>query len=278
MLDVRAARNSEGLSAGLWGFGIGPGGTAGTGAAWRSRPRSRADAGSCCFSNFRMVLLEQPTAPGMTGALAGQGLPTADRGVDIGGVQFEPATVPPRAVGGEQGRAAAEKGIEHDLAAAGAVPQRIGHQRHRLDRRMQCEKVAFGPGAAERVDAGVAPHIAAVATIAAELDMVLVRVPAMLEQEYELVLAAVERAHAGIVLGPHAQVLQLGIGAHAGGEQLAHVAPIHADEVERPVETEPGEEPESAGQELGELGLVHLARGHREFAVADRAEPSNMAI
>src|ERR1700738_1163165 len=29
---------------------------------------------------------------------------------------------------------------------------------------------------------------------------------------------------------------------------------IHADEVERPVETEPGEEPESARQELGELG------------------------
>src|ERR1700687_4999217 len=78
---------------------------------------------------------------------------------------------------------------------------------------MQREKGAFCPGAAERVDAGVAPHIAAVATIAAELDMVLVRVPAMLEQEHELVLAAVERAHAGIVLGPDAQVLQLAIGA-----------------------------------------------------------------
>src|SRR5260370_9305420 len=111
---------------------------------------------------------------------------------------------------------------------------------------MQCEKVAFRPGAAERVDAGVIPHIAAVATIAAELDMVLVRVPAMLEQEHELVLAAVERAHAGIVLGPDAQVLQLGIAALAGGEQLPHVAPIHAYEVQRPAETEPCEDPESA--------------------------------
>src|SRR6202521_5418376 len=143
---------------------------------------------------------------------------------------------------------------------------------------MQCEKVAFGPGAAERVGPGVIPHIAAVATIAAELDMVLVRVPALLEQEHELVLAAVERAHAGIVLGPDAQVLQLAIGALAGGEQLAHVAPIHADEVERPVETEPGEEPESARKELGELGLVHLARGLREFAMVDRTEPPDMAI
>src|SRR5580704_6045128 len=221
MLDVRAARNSEGLSVGLWGFRIAPYGTACTGAAWRSRPGSRADAGSCCVSNFRLVLLEQPTAPGMTGALAGQGLPTADRGVDIGGIQFKPATDPAGARRGDQGRAAAEKGVEHDLAAAGTVPHRIGHQRDRFDRRMQCEKVAFGPGAAERVDPGVAPHIAAVATVAAELDMVLVRVPAMLEDEYELVLAAAERAHAGIVLGPNAQVLQLGISAHSGGEQLA---------------------------------------------------------
>ena len=45
-----------------------------------------------------------------------------------------------------------------------------------------------------------------------------------------------------------------------------------------PVETEPGEEPESARQELGELGLVHLARGHREFAMVDRAKPADMAI
>src|SRR5260370_6755490 len=143
---------------------------------------------------------------------------------------------------------------------------------------MQCEKVAFGPGAAERVDAGVIPHIAAVATIAAELDMVLVRVPAVLEDEHELVLAAVERAHAGIVLGPDAQVLQLGIGALAGGEQFAHVAPIHTDEMERPLEAKPGEEPESARQKLGELRLVHLARGHREFAMVDRPEPPAMPL
>ena len=102
-----------------------------------------------------MVLLEQPTAPGMTGALAGQGLPPADRGVDIGGVQFEPATDPTGSLSGNEGGAAAEEGIEHDLAATGTVPQRIGHQGDGLDRRMQCEKVAFGPGAAERVDPGV---------------------------------------------------------------------------------------------------------------------------
>src|ERR1700730_2047074 len=114
---------------------------------------------------------------------------------------------------------------------------------------MQCEKVAFGPGAAERVDPGVAPNIAAVATIAAELDMVLVRVLAVLEDEHELMLAAVERTHAGIVLGPHAQVLQLAIGALAGGEQLRHVPPIHTDEVERPDAAVAREEAQRVGQE-----------------------------
>ena len=62
------------------------------------------------------------------------------------------------------------------------------------------------------------------------------------------------------------------------GEQLAHMAPVHADEVESAVHTVPGEEPEGARQELGELVLVHLARGHREFAMVDRTKPADMAI
>src|SRR5207302_11186309 len=179
MLDVRAARNSERLSVGLWGFRIDPCGTAWTEAACRSRPRSRAEAGSCCCSNFRMVLLEQPTAPGMTGSLAGQGLPTADRGVDIGGLQFEPATVPPGALGGDQGRAAAEKGIEHDLAAAGAVAQCIRHQGHGLHRRVQSKQIALAARPTERIDPGVVPHIAAVAPVAAELHVIAVRLLAI---------------------------------------------------------------------------------------------------
>ena len=74
------------------------------------------------------------------------------------------------------------------------------------------------------------------------------------------------------------EVLQLGIGALAGGEQLAHVAPVHADEVERPVAAVARKEAQDAGQESGVFGLVHLTRGHREFAMADRAEPADMAV
>ena len=108
--------------------------------------------------------------------------------------------------------------------------------------------------------------------------MVLVRLAAVLEDEHELVLAAVEGTHACVVLGPDAQVLQLGISGLAGREQLPDVAPIHADEVECPVEAVAGEEPERTAQERGELGLVHLAHGHRELAMADGAEPADVAV
>jgi hypothetical protein len=40
--------------------------------------------------------------------------------------------------------------------------------------------------------------------------------------------------------------------------------------MERTVEAVPGEEAESAGEELGELGLIHLARGHCELAMVNR--------
>src|ERR1700730_3639949 len=53
---------------------------------------------------------------------------------------------------------------------------------------------------------------------------------------------------------------------------------IHADEMERPGEAEPGEVLESARQELGELRLVHLTRAHRELAMANSAEPTDMPL
>ena len=54
---------------------------------------------------------------------------------------------------------------------------------------------------------GIAPDVGAVAAVSAELDVVDVRRRAGLEDEDELVLGAVERAHAGVGLGPDAEVL-----------------------------------------------------------------------
>ena len=68
--------------------------------------------------------------------LAGVGLPALDDRVAIGGVVFEEAGRPPAGLGGNQRRAGAAEEIEDSLAAPGAVADRIGDQRHRLDRRV----------------------------------------------------------------------------------------------------------------------------------------------
>jgi hypothetical protein len=53
----------------------------------------------------------------MTGAAASQRLPAADRRVDVGGVEIDTATAPAGAFGRDHRRAAAEKGVEDNLAA-----------------------------------------------------------------------------------------------------------------------------------------------------------------
>src|ERR1700732_4751270 len=108
------------------------------------------------------------------------------------------------------------------------------------------------------------PDIAAVAAELAELDVVAVRSAALLEDKDELVLAAIERAHAGIVLDPDAEVLQFTVGFGTGGQQLVEMAPVHADEVQRARGAEGGEIAAGLGEKGGEFGFIHLARGHRE--------------
>jgi hypothetical protein len=82
------------------------------------------------------------------------------------------------------------------------------------------------------------PNIAAVTAELAELDIVAVPVTAVFEDEDQLVLAAVERAHPGIVLDPDAEIFRLAIDAAAGGQQVFGMAPVHADEVQRTVNAE----------------------------------------
>jgi hypothetical protein len=80
------------------------------------------------------------------------------------------------------------------------------------------QQIALGAAAGEGVGSGIIPDIAAVAAELAELDIIAVSVASVLEDKDELVLAAVERAHAGIVLDPDAQILELAIGLSAGGQ------------------------------------------------------------
>src|SRR5204863_6530371 len=120
------------------------------------------------------------------------------------------------------------------------------------------------------VGPGVMPNITAVATELAELDIVAVWLAAVFEHKDQLVLAAVERTHAGVVLDPDAEVFELAIDLAAGGQQLFGMAPVHENVVQRAFDAECREVVESLGEKGGEFGAVHLARGHREWPVMDR--------
>src|SRR5215470_2611855 len=122
----------------------------------------------------------------MTGIVAGQRLPAADGRIDIGGVEFDTAAAPAGALGRDQRRAAAEKGVEHNLAAGRAVEDRIGDHRHRLDGRMQRQEITLLAAAGERVGSGIIPNIAAVAPKLAELDIVAVRRATLFKHKDEL--------------------------------------------------------------------------------------------
>src|SRR5215472_864094 len=104
----------------------------------------------------------------MTGAAAGQHLPPPDRRVEIGGVELDTAAAPAGALGRDYRRAAAEKGVEDDLAAGRAVEDCIGDHRHRLDGRVPRQKIALGAVLGKGVGPGISPQIAAVTPEAAE--------------------------------------------------------------------------------------------------------------
>src|SRR5205085_1129984 len=138
-------------------------------------------------------VVEAAAGIGMPGGVAGQLLPATDNRIDIARIELRPVAAPAGALGRDHRRAAAEETVEHDVAAGGAVEDRVGHQAHRLHGRVQRQQVSLLGLARERVGPGVLPDIAAVPAEPAELDVVAVRPLARLEDADELMLAAVER-------------------------------------------------------------------------------------
>src|ERR1700732_5238233 len=108
----------------------------------------------------------------MTSAPADQRLPAADDRIDIGGIELQPVAAPASALGGHHSRAAAEKGIEHDIAAGRAVEDRIGDHRHRLHGRMQRQTVTLLAATGEGVDLRVVTDIAAGTPEVADMDII----------------------------------------------------------------------------------------------------------
>src|SRR5205823_7855007 len=140
------------------------------------------------------------------------------------------------------------------------------------------QQIAFLGAASEGVDPGISPNIAAVAAELAELNVVAVGSAALLEDQDELVLAAVERAHPAVVLDPNTEIFQLAISLAAGGQYLVQVAPIHADVVDGAAGAEGGEVPAGLAEKGSEPSFIYLAHSHREGAMVDHAEAARVTL
>src|SRR5262249_25072580 len=105
----------------------------------------------------------------------------------------------------------------------------------------------------------IRPYVGAIAAESPELDVVAMARLAALEDEDELMLGPIERAHAAVGLDPDTEVQQLRIGSAPGFEHLRGMAPIHALEVNRAGPAVLGAVSEDAGQEPRKVGRRHLA-------------------
>src|SRR5947208_4948303 len=140
---------------------------------------------------------------------------------------------------------------------------------------MHCQ--LFQSSRAHRIDASIVPDISPIATILAELKIVDVHGAPGLPHEHQFMLRAVERAHAGVGLVPDTEVLEL-VELAAGGEHLPHVAPVHADLMDRAVNGVLGEPIKDRFQEGRELDFAHLAAAHGELAMTNATEPTDIAV
>src|SRR5262249_12767533 len=130
----------------------------------------------------------------------------------------------------------------------------------------------------EAVYSRVIPDICPVAAGIAKAKGVQMRRRSELEYKYELVLRSIEASHAAIGLVPDADVFELGKHFFAGGEELGHVAPVHADERSRAVPAAGRCRRQTIDKESGEGPSVHFADTHGKVTVADAPGPAHMAI
>jgi hypothetical protein len=203
------------------------------------------------------------------------GLPAADRDVEIGRLVFDPIAAAADLLGRHRRRARTQKGVEDKIALRRAIAHRVGHQRDRLDRRVHGEGVVAA--GAKAIDAGILPNIGPAAPVPATLDIVLMGRLASAEHGDQLVLAAIERPLPRVPLVPDRQVDHGRINLPPDVDQLADMAPVHADEVQAPLTREAGGMAEAKAQEGAELAVGHLAAGEGEFGVTDLPAPLHMA-
>src|SRR5260370_37811447 len=101
---------------------------------------------------------------------------------------------------------------------------------------------------------------------------------AILPDKDHLVLGAVKRAHSGVGLVPNANVLEFGVVSISSCEHFSHVAPVHADLVDRTIGRMSAEQGIYTGEEVCELTFAHFAGGHSKFTMLDTTQSGYVAI
>src|SRR3974390_1667064 len=90
--------------------------------------------------------------------------------------------------------------------------------------------------AIEAIVAGIVPDIAPASPEAPKINIVDVRLRAVLEHKYELVFRAVKGAQPCVRLVPKANIFQLRIDGLCCTQQLFEVTPIHANKMDGAVD------------------------------------------
>ena len=181
-------------------------------------------------------------------------------------IQFDAISASAGLLSGEQGSPATGESVQNDAVPFRTVENRIANKGQRLWCRMAGECGILIP--AETAHAGVFPDIGSAPAKATEFDVVDVLSAAVFVDEYELVGRSVQGAHAGVVFRPNADVLEFGVYVISGVGQFTNMPPIHAHEMDRPVEAKISKVHQGASEEICELSLGHLTGCHRKLTMS----------
>src|SRR6476661_7510543 len=124
----------------------------------------------------------------------------------------------------------------------------------------------------------IVPDVGSITTVLAELDHVEMRCGPGLVDKHELVLGAVERAHPPVILVPDTDILEFGVDPACCVDDLCHVPPVHADEVQGAIGAEGCQMAKDGPEKVLEFSGGHFAGRHLELPVLDRTKPAHVTV
>src|SRR3984893_14873549 len=220
-------------------------------------------------------LLETSSVAGERRFKLCQFLPPLDGDIDITRLVFDAISEAADFLGRQNDRARTCELIERHVAAPRTIEKRISDERDGLCRRMGGERLH--PTSPEGIDARVGPNVGAITTETAQFDIVSVWMAANPEDADQFMLRTVERALAGVRLVPDHEVQHGPIELASNVDQIADVAPVHADVMDRPFSRDANAIGERFNEELSKLRRGHFAGGESEFGMSNPPAAADLA-